>query len=113
MADLNVNYLGMNIKNPIVVGSSGLSDSIEGIQEIEKNNAGAVVLKSLFEEEIIRELEVQIAQMTKPAHIYPEIFDYFDSVEAEDSVSKYLFLIEEAKKTVKIPVIASINCVFF
>lgn len=111
MADLNVNYLGLKLDNPIVAGSSSLSENIDGIKELERHKIGAIVLKSLFEEEIIRDLELQIAQMTKPAHIYPEIFDYFDSVEAEDTVSKYLFLIEEAKKAVKVPIIASVNCV--
>jgi dihydroorotate dehydrogenase (fumarate) len=49
--------------------------------------------------------------MMRPGYIYPEIYDYFDFETVEDTVSKYLFLIQEAKKTLKIPVIASINCV--
>jgi dihydroorotate dehydrogenase (fumarate) len=111
MADLSSKYLGIDLKNPIIVGSSGLSESVEGVKEIEKHGAGAVVLKSLFEEEIIREMEESKYKMNRPGHIYPEIFDFFDIADVEDSVSKYLYLIEQSKKSVSIPVIASVNCV--
>ena len=111
MANLNVNYLGMQLENPLIIGSSGITDNIESLKEIQKYNPGAVVLKSLFEEEIMREMENEILKMVTPTHIYPEIYDYFDTLESEDSVSKYLFFIESAKKAVKMPVIASINCV--
>ena len=56
MADLSTNYLGLQLKNPIVVGSSGLTDSVAKIKNLETMGAGAVVLKSLFEEEIIMEM---------------------------------------------------------
>jgi dihydroorotate dehydrogenase (fumarate) len=52
MMDLSVQYLGLELQNPLIVGSSGLTSSVKKIQEIEKNGAGAVVLKSIFEEEI-------------------------------------------------------------
>ena len=55
MADLSTKYLGLNLKNPIVVGSSGLSGTVEGVKKLAENGAGAVVLKSLFEEQIIFE----------------------------------------------------------
>jgi len=109
--DLSTNYLGLNLMNPLIVGSSGLTADLENLKEIEKFGAGAIVLKSLFEEDIIMEMKENISQMTKPANIYPEIFDAFDFSTIEDSVSKYLFLIEDAKKTLTIPIIASINCI--
>ena len=52
MADLSTKYLGITLRNPIIVGSSGLTNSVEKIQDLEKKGAGAVVLKSIFEEEI-------------------------------------------------------------
>jgi dihydroorotate dehydrogenase (fumarate) len=55
MADLSVTYLGLKLKNPIIVGSSGLTDSLDKIIDLEKHGAGAVVLKSLFEEQILAE----------------------------------------------------------
>ncbi len=111
MADLSTNYLGLKLRNPFIVGSSGLTESLEGIQELEKNGAGAVVLKSLFEEEIIAEMKKQEEEMKNPAVLYPEMWDYFDYDDIEDSVTNYLGLISGCKKHVGIPVIASINCV--
>lgn len=111
MINLSTKYLGLNLKNPLVIGSSGLTDSVDKIKELEENGAGAVVLKSLFEEEIIMEMEEMLHKMTSRHFIYPETFDYMDEDHEEDSVRKYLRLIRETKAAVNIPVIASINCV--
>ena len=111
MVDLTTKFLGLTLRNPLIVGSSGLTDTVEKIKEIEQAGAGAVVLKSLFEEEIISEMEEAMHRMTSRAFIYPETFDYMDEDEEEDSVRKYLRLIEETKSAVHIPVIASVNCV--
>jgi len=111
MADLKVKYMGFDLKNPIIAASSSLTENLAGLKDLEKHGASAVVLKSLFEEEIIMELEQSKVAMSSPGHIYPEIFDHFDFADVEDTVTKYLFLIEDAKKSLSIPVIASINCV--
>lgn len=112
MTDLTTNYGKLILKNPIVAGSSGLTDNIESLKEIERNGAGAVVLKSLFEEEIVRELETELKGMGTTGYIYPEaleFYDYFDG--PKESTLGYLELISEAKAAMKIPVIASINCI--
>jgi dihydroorotate dehydrogenase (fumarate) len=101
----------MRLRNPIIAASSGMTRTVHLLQELEKKGAGAVVLKSIFEEEIAFELNNQMKQVNKPHTIYPEIYDAFDYADMEDSVSKYLFLIQDARKTLSIPVIASINCV--
>lgn len=111
MTDLSTKYLGLELRNPIIVGSSGLTDSIEKLKEIEEAGAGAVILKSLFEEEILMEMEESQNQMGGRFFTYPETFDYMDDLPEEDSVRKYLRLIKEAKEMLSIPVIASINCV--
>jgi len=111
MADLTTKFLGLTLRNPLIVGSSGLTDSVEKIKELENAGAGAVVIKSLFEEEIIAEMDESLHRMTSRPFVYPETFDYMDEVDEEDSVRKYLSLIRQAKDTVHIPVIASINCV--
>jgi len=111
MADLTTKFLGLTLRNPLIVGSSGLTDSVEKIKDLENAGAGAVVVKSLFEEEIIAEMEETMHRMTSRQFIYPETFDYMDETEEEDSVRKYLNLIRQAKDNVHIPVIASINCV--
>lgn len=111
MPNLSTNYLGLELKNPIIIASSSLTDSVEKIKELEANGAAAVVLKSIFEEEIIMEMDEQILKMTSRPYVYPETFDYMSEEAEEDIVRKYLRLIKEAKEAVSIPIIASVNCV--
>ena len=111
MIDLSTTYLGLQLKNPIIVGSSGLTDSVEKIVHLEAMGAGAVVLKSLFEEEIIMEMEETIYAMTNRNFVFPETMDYMETIVKDDILLNYLELIADAKKAVEIPVIASINCV--
>ncbi len=106
--DLSINYLGLKLKNPIIIGSSGLTNSVEKIKELEKNGAAAVVLKSLFEEQIAIEAEVEAS---KNEFDYPEAIDYIKAYSKQNSIRNYLELIQKAKTAVKIPVIASINCI--
>lgn len=109
--NLSVSYLGLQIKSPVVVGSSGLTASVANLKKIENSGAGAVVLKSIFEEEIYNEYR-NILEKEKGQE-FPDIrfLDYYDYKIKEDNIKKYLALIKEAKKELKIPVIASINCV--
>jgi len=109
--DLTTKFAGLTLKNPIIAASSGLTDTLEKMIELEKNGVAAVVVKSLFEEEIIYEMEEQSHTMTGRFFVYPETFDYMEDFPQEDSVRKYLRLLTEAKTALKIPVIASINCV--
>lgn len=110
MANLTTTYMGFELKNPIIVGSSGLTNSVENVIEIEKNGAGAVVLKSLFEEQILQETSKAIAE-DEHANSYPEALDYIANYSKDNTVDKYLNLIRDCKKSVKIPIIASVNCV--
>jgi len=106
MADLSTDFVGLKLRNPLIVSSSGLTDSVEKIQKLEKAGAGAVVLKSLFEEQILFE-----AGHLSESSDYPEADDYIQNYTRSNSVDKYLDLIEQASSAVSIPVIASINCV--
>jgi dihydroorotate dehydrogenase (fumarate) len=106
MPDIAVNYLGMKLKNPVIVSSSGLTSTSEKVKLLEDAGAGAVVLKSLFEEQINYEAGSLIMN-----HDYPEAEDYIKNYTKGHSVENYLNLISESKKAVSIPVIASINCV--
>lgn len=111
MANLSTNYMGLNLKNPIIASSSNLTGKLKDIVELEKNGAGAIVLKSIFEEEIISETRDNMNRMQASGFIYPEAMEYFDFDEMEDPVANYLKLISDAKKSVSVPIIASINCV--
>jgi dihydroorotate dehydrogenase (fumarate) len=97
----------LDLKNPIVVSSSGLTNSVEKIKKIEEMGAGAVVLKSLFEEQI----DFEAGSLMNDDDSYPEAGDYISNYVKNTSVEKYLDLIKDAKKAVNIPIIASINCI--
>jgi dihydroorotate dehydrogenase (fumarate) len=109
MLDLTTKYLGLALTNPIIVGSSGLTDSPEKIKKLEENGAAAVVLKSIFEEEITHEYEKIIAEETSKRY-KDEFLDYLDYRIKAENIEKYCKLITESKKAVDIPVIASVNC---
>lgn len=108
MADLSTTYLGLKLKNPMIVGSSGLTNSIEKIKKAEANEAGAVVLKSLFEEQIL--YSTHQARNESISSNYPEAVDYIRNYTETEYVDKYLRLIKDAKSQTSLPVIASINC---
>ncbi|MDD2412309.1 MAG: dihydroorotate dehydrogenase-like protein [Bacteroidales bacterium] len=109
MANLRTKYLGLNLKNPIIVGSCGLTNSVANLIEIEKKGAGAVVLKSIFEEQIMHEVSRTVASQNE-AFYYPEAEDYISEYTKQHKLQEYLDLIKEAKKAISIPIIASINC---
>lgn len=109
MTDLSTQYLGLELKNPIIVGSSGLTNSVKKIKQAEEKGAGAVILKSLFEEQILYN-SYQAKQESIPSN-YPEAVDYITNYTETQHVDKYLQLIKQAKAKTNIPVIASINCV--
>ena len=109
MADLSTKYLGLELKNPIIASSSTLTDNVESIKNIVENGASAVVLRSIFEEEITLETDNFVEEAVKDG--YDEgLFDYYDKKIKQENVNKYLNLISDAKAAVDVPVIASINC---
>lgn len=118
--DTSTSYLGLSLKNPIIVGSSGLSGTVEGVRRLAENGAGAVVLKSLFQEEIFFESE-KVIQESRKADPSVQYFDYdgrknplefYGYKVREENLTRYTALIAEAKAAVDIPIIASINCFF-
>lgn len=105
MIDMKTCYAGLTLRSPIIVGSSGLTNNAERNKEFEKAGAGAIVLKSLFEEQI----EMQSEQLMQDAD-YPEAADYIRGYVKANQVNDYLDLIKKTKGLCTIPVIASINC---
>lgn len=105
MTDLKTTFAGLSLRNPIIISSSGLTDSVGKNKKLAEDGAGAIVLKSLFEEQIMLEAE----QLKDPAY-YPEGSDYLEEYIREHKLSEYLTLIKESKKVCPIPIIASINC---
>ncbi|MDL2264953.1 dihydroorotate dehydrogenase-like protein [Parabacteroides sp. OttesenSCG-928-G21] len=105
MVNLHTKYAGLSLRNPIIVGSSGLTRKAERNKEFEKAGAGAIVLKSLFEEQI----EMQGDVLIDP-YDFPEANDYVRQYVKANQISQYLTLIQESKALCNIPIIASINC---
>ena len=104
MNKLATSFAGLELKNPFIVSSSSLTDSPQKNKKWEDAGAAAVVLKSLFEEEI----EAESAQMDNGVHT--EETDYLQFYHRAHRLETYLELIRETKKICTIPVIASINC---
>lgn len=113
MTNISVKYMGLTLPSPLIAASSGLTDNVPNLKRFEEFGAGAVVLKSLFEEEIRLEKEAKLAQMTSSGFIYPETLEFYDYHENADNESthQYLELVKNAKDKLGIPVIPSINCV--
>ncbi len=108
MKDLTTNYLGLTLKNPIVAGSCGLTGTVGKIMELAEAGVGAVVLKSLFEEQIEAELQQNLDDYQTD---YPDAYDYVKQYTRDSAVTDYLDMIRDVKKQIDIPVIASLNCV--
>ncbi|NOY76297.1 MAG: dihydroorotate dehydrogenase-like protein, partial [Calditrichaeota bacterium] len=109
MVDLSTTYMGLKLKNPVIVGSSSLTQSLQGLRDAEKAGAGAIVLKSLFEEQVRAEIG-DVDEIGPSAH--PEEYNYLISeLEMQYGARQYIELIRQAKKEIAIPIIASINCI--
>jgi dihydroorotate dehydrogenase (fumarate) len=109
--DITAQYLGLALNSPIIASSSGLTDSVSKIEKLEQSGAGAVVLKSIFEEEIVFEHE-DIMQEAESAGVNLDQFDYYDFHLRGEKLNAYVDLIKASKAAVSIPIIASINCVY-
>lgn len=105
MATSATTFAGLKLRNPIIVSSSGLTDSAAKNRKLYEAGAGAIVLKSLFEEQIMME-----ADWLGDPNMYPEGSDYLVGYVREHKLGEYLNLIKESKKVCDIPIIASINC---
>lgn len=108
MIDLQTSYLGLKLKNPLIAASCGLTNSVDSIKKLTDNGIAAIVLKSLFEEQIIYNAIQKISENNLD---YPEAYDYIKNYSKISQIEEYLSLIENSKKAVSVPIIASINCI--
>lgn len=111
MADLSVKYLGLNLKNPIIVGSSNLSTDLEMLKRLEKSGAAAIVYKSLFEEQIHLERASLKDSMEEYDERHAEMTRIFPTLE-HGGPKEHLFNLKRAKESLAIPVIASLNAIY-
>jgi dihydroorotate dehydrogenase (fumarate) len=110
MANLKTSYMGLTLESPIVVGACSLSKEIDTIKQIEAAGAGALVLKSLFEEQIQLEQAEFETQLGQHDALYAESVSLFPKLE-HGGHKEHIFWVEKAKKAVSIPLIASLNAV--
>ncbi|HZO79214.1 MAG TPA: dihydroorotate dehydrogenase-like protein [Solirubrobacteraceae bacterium] len=109
MTDLATRYMGLELRNPLVASPSPLSYTLDGIRHLAASGVGAVVMYSLFEEEL-REQAANVARLVEgPAESFPEALDYVPEIVKEDPGNRYLSLLEQAAGSVDVPVMASLN----
>jgi dihydroorotate dehydrogenase (fumarate) len=111
MAELKTRYMGIDLDNPLVVSSSGITGRVSAIERCANAGVGAVVLKSMFEEVIVGESNELNDMLANSAAAHPEIYDYVRAdVGMRLGPLSYIEFIEKVRKKVSLPVIASINC---
>jgi dihydroorotate dehydrogenase (fumarate) len=110
MPSLETTYLGIKLKNPLIAASSGFTGSLDKIRELETAGIAAVVLKSIFEEQIMGEIGELIFQSGHRSN-YPEVSYYIQNYVRHNSIGKHTVLITQVKQNTSLPVIASISCV--
>ncbi|HTP21798.1 MAG TPA: dihydroorotate dehydrogenase-like protein [Solirubrobacteraceae bacterium] len=108
--ELSTTYMGLALRNPLVASPSPLSYTLDGVRRLADGGVGAIVLYSLFEEQLREQTARAIGLIEDSAESFPEALSYFPSVAEEDgSPRAYLTLLERAVGAVDIPVIASLN----
>jgi dihydroorotate dehydrogenase (fumarate) len=108
--DLSTSYMGLALRNPLVASPSPLSYSLDGIRRLADGGVAAIVLFSLFEEQLREEAARTIRLVEETAESFPEALDYFPAIVEEDGGPRsYLTLLERAVASVDVPVIASLN----
>ena len=108
--DITTKFMGKVIQSPIIAGSCGKTIEIDNIKKLEDSGIGAVILKSLFEEQISQEISNNMRMMQNAGEMI-DVYNYIAEHTKHDNLDKYLDVIRKAKETTNIPIIASINCV--
>jgi dihydroorotate dehydrogenase (fumarate) len=108
MTDISAKYLGLTLSSPVIAGSSDFTASVKNVVEMANAGAGAVVLKSIFEEQILMEIDAQ--RTNNMFNSYSDAEHYVAFYTRQHEVRAYLELIRDAKKETGIPVIASVHC---
>ena len=108
--NLQTNYMGLTLKNPVIVGASGLTSNLESIKELEANGAAAIVIKSLFQEEIQLENLKFDEYLNRYNDLHAEMLSHYPHIQ-HGGAKEHLYWVKKVKQTINIPVIASINAI--
>lgn len=109
--DLTTRYLGLELRNPLVASAGPLAQTVEGAKKLAGSGVGAIVLHSLFEEQLRAEANREAALVESNENAFAEALDFFPAAEisTKSLAYSYLSLVERASKGVDVPVIASLN----
>ncbi len=110
MPNLKTTYMGIGLNSPIVVAASSISSFIDQIKLAEQAGAGLLVIRSLFEEQILMDALRLEEELSVSAENFPEALSFFPEIE-HGMADEHLMWIEETRKEVKMPLIASLNAV--
>jgi dihydroorotate dehydrogenase (fumarate) len=110
MTNLKTTFMGIELDNPFVVAASSISSYIERIEMAEKAGAGALVIRSLFEEQIMMEAQRLEEELAVGSESFPEALTYFPDID-HGGADEHLMWVEKARKVVKMPLFASLNAV--
>ena len=110
MANLKTKYMGLELDSPVVAASCGLTADVAKMEEMERAGVGAVVLKSIFEEQIDEESTRLFREGYGVGGGYAEAEDYIKAYVRSNTIQRYVELVREAKRRLRVPVIASVNC---
>ncbi len=107
--NLSANYMGISLKNPLVASASPLTYTLDGVRRLAASGVGAIVMHSLFEEELVSDAEHQARLLEAGSESFAESLSYFPDTLAPKASKHYLGLLERAVNAVEVPVIASLN----
>jgi len=108
--ELTTTYMGLKLKNPLIVSSSKLTGSIGSIKKCVEQGAGAIVLKSVFEEQIRADAASTVVHSNNMYYWFPEAKDHILDLSIDTKLDNYLKFVSDVKMEIDVPVIASINC---
>lgn len=108
MANLQTNYMGLKLKNPIIAASGPLTSNLDSLKRLEDAGVGAVVIKSIFQEQVDKEAEASM-EINDAFLTHSDAYGFLKGATEDHAIDAYLTLIEDAKKSLSIPVIASLN----
>lgn len=110
MKNLKTTYMGIELENPIILGACNMSDDIDTLLKAEDNGVGAIVYKSLFEEQVQLERLQLEEKLTEYDHVHAEMITTHPNIEFSDT-EKHLVKLRKAKERLSVPLIASLNAV--
>src|SRR5512138_2592850 len=111
MANLKTTYMGIALKNPLIVAASSISNYVDKVKQAEEMGAGGLVIRSLFEEQIQHDQMTMADFLERSANISPEIHSSFYPPMADGGPREHMMWVEKTRRAVKMPIFASLNAV--